>query len=123
MNPDNIQLSIMDFFNEHIFPDLEETTVALMQHANCYYAEAVSMINNTDYRVFTDNEAHNLATEYAEYGCYDALREIPDYLQRNFDEEAYVDDLLADRGSLLASYDGEEHEETVNGIAYYIYRQ
>ena len=40
------------------------------------------------------------------------------------DLEAFVDDaILADgRGHFISSYDGEEHEVTVDGETYYIYR-
>tara|TARA_B110000211_G_C14059537_1_gene544892 strand:- start:425 stop:1624 length:1200 start_codon:yes stop_codon:yes gene_type:complete len=38
------------------------------------------------------------------------------------DKESAIDDFESDRGNIMGSYDGNEHEEDVNGETYYIYR-
>jgi len=102
----------------------EEAVLALMQLTGVDYAEADSDIDDSVYLVLTDSEADIAATDSAEAYCDDiVLGDIPEHLQRYFDESAWVSDYLEEgRGEILACYDGVENEETVNGTTYYIYR-
>ena len=112
------------FFDECIMSDLDERVLALMVEDDLFYSDAEKAIDNDDWLVLTDDEADRLAYEHADSCVDDALREIPDHLQRYFDAELYCSDRLDEgRGSLLAYYDGEEREQTVNGTTYYLYRR
>lgn len=51
------------------------------------------------------------------------LPELPKAYMNYFDEDAWKYDAKMDgRGHSLASYDGNENEETVNDETYYIYK-
>ena len=64
--------------------------------------------NSSDYLVLTDDEAND---------------KLEESLDSYFDEDAWKYDAKMDgRGHSLASYDGNENEETVNDETYYIYR-
>ena len=121
MDPDNTELE--QFYTKYIEPDIEEDTLALMQHTGEYYDDCAKYIENINYFVLTEEDAEQKAREYAEYYVDEALREIPQHLERYFDSELYIEDLMEDRGMLLAPYDGNEHYEKVNGTTYYIYEQ
>lgn len=124
MEPTNDAEDLSAFFDECIMSDLDERVLALMIEDDLFYADAEKAIDNEDWLVLTDDEADKQAYEYADLWVDDALREIPDHLQRYFNAELYCRDLLDDgRGSLLAYYDGEEREQTVNGTTYYLYRR
>jgi uncharacterized coiled-coil DUF342 family protein len=51
---------------------------------------------------------------------YDAKDAIDHYFR--IDRESAIDDFEQDRGNIMSSYDGVEHEEDVNGKTFYIYR-
>ena len=121
MDENNTDLE--SFYIEHIEPDLEEDVIALMQHTENFYDDCAKAIINEDYFVLTDKEAEEKAREYAEYYVDEALREVPQHLERYFDSELYIEDLMEDRGVLLSHYDSNEHYEKVNGTTYYIYEQ
>ena len=121
MDPDNTELK--QFYTEYIESDLEENVLALMQHTGNFYDDCEKAIVNEDYFVLTDKEAEEKAEEYAESYIDDAMREIPSYLERYFDSDLYMEDLMQDRGVLLSHYDSNEHYEKVNGTTYYIYEQ
>ena len=125
IEPDNHGRDIIEFFDEEVFSDLDEPIVALMQHTGDFYSACDKAIDDRDYLVLTDAEADSKAEEEADYYVEEALRQIPAYLRRYFDEGSYISDLLYEgRGSLLNRSDGSsEDEETVNGTTYYIYRQ
>lgn len=76
------------------------------------------------YLVVTDSEADDLWDEELENYINDCiLPEIPEAYQSYFDSESWKSDARMDgRGQALSSYDGNEEEETVNGVTYYIYR-
>jgi len=86
---------------------------------------------NNDYLVLTDSEADDKWEESLdsyieecitpELDKLDTLGNLSAYIK--FDEEMWKRDARMDgRGHSLASYDGEENEETVNGETFYIYR-
>ena len=124
MEPTNDAEDLSAFFDECIMSDLDERILALMVEDDLYYSDAESAINNDDWLVLTNDEADRQAYEQAEFCVDDALREIPDHLQRYFDAELYRSDMLDNgRGYLLAYWDHEEREQTINGTIYYLYRR
>jgi len=75
-----------------------------------------------EYIVATDEEADEIEDEYLD-NYIDECLEIPDNIRPYFDEEKWKNDARMDgRGHIIASYDGCEDEEDVNGTTYYIYR-
>jgi hypothetical protein len=81
--------------------------------------------NNNDYLVLTDEEADDRWEEsldnYLEECIYP---ELTGNLQNYFDDEKWKRDASYEgRGHSLSGYDGNEYEETVQGITFYIYRQ
>ena len=79
---------------------------------------------SNDYLVLTDEEAYDRWDESMDSYIEECiLPELPKNLHYYFDSEKWKKDASHDgRGHSLASYDGEEHEEEVNGTTYYIYR-
>lgn len=77
-----------------------------------------------EYLVLTDSEADDeWDSALDNYIDECILPEIPDHLQNYFDEEKWKQDAKYDgRGQSLATYDGCEYDEEVNGTTYYIYR-
>ena len=124
MEPTNDAEDLSAFFDECIMSYLDERVLALMMEEYLFYADAEKAIDNDDWLVLTDDEADTQAYEHADSYVDDALREIPNHLQRYFDAELYLQDILDDgRGPLLAYYGSEEREQTVNGTTYYLYRR
>lgn len=79
---------------------------------------------NNDYLVLTDSEANDKWEEslnnYLEECIYP---ELTGTLANYFDDEKWKRDARYDgRGYSLSSYDGNEHEESVNETTYYIFR-
>lgn len=112
------------FFDECIMSDLDERVLALMVEDDLYYSEAEKEFDYENWLVLTDEEADSLASEQADVYVNDALRDIPDHLQRYFNAELYHSDTIYDgRGHLLAHWDSEEREQTINGTTYYLYRR
>ena len=92
-------------------------------YGNCYE------YGREGYLVLTDTEADSEAYDYT-YSiweeCYlteevkKQLGFLADYIDL---DQATKDAIQADgRGNSLSSYDGEEYEETINNVTYYIYR-
>ncbi len=78
-----------------------------------------------EYRVLTDSEADEQADQYLESYIDDCvLSELPEQYRSYFDSNKFKRDvLLGDgRGPQLASYDGAEEEEQIDGEWYFIYR-
>lgn len=120
---DEKNIDIEQFYIEEIAPELDECVIALMQETGDFYSDCEGSIGNDKWLVLTDSEADIRCMEYAEVYAVDALSEIPRHLQTYFDENGYIEDLLDDgRGALLASYDGAEREQEVNGTTYYVYK-
>lgn len=88
---------------------------------------------NNDYLVLTDAEADDKWDEELDNYIDECITPEIDKIAEghgnlsyyiNFDEEMWKRDAKMDgRGHSLSRYDGHEHEEVVNGITYYIYRQ
>jgi hypothetical protein len=77
-----------------------------------------------DYLVYTDDEADEQAEDAIHETIDDCvLPEIPECYHPYFDREQYVQDMITNegRGPSLAT-DGYEHEITINGEDFYIYR-
>lgn len=83
-----------------------------------------SHMRGQEYLVLTDSEAD--AAHDKELDSYIeelVMPEIPERLQGYFDEEAWKRDARMDgRGHSLATYDGNENEQEIDGTTYYIYR-
>jgi hypothetical protein len=77
-----------------------------------------------NHKVLTDDEADRENEEAIQNYIEECiLPEIPERYGSYFDSEAFKKDAEMDgRGHNIAHYDGHEHEETVNGTTYYIYR-
>lgn len=117
--------TIFDFYTEHIRPDLDDSALALTIYNDIYYDEAVRLIDYAEYFVLTDEEADALAEQWAEELAEEAKYQLPEHLQRYFDQDLYVSDYLQDgRGPILNSYNGDEDSITLdNGSVYFIYRR
>ena len=117
---------LLSFYENVILDDVnedEEKILALMEHTGDGYSECETYISLDNYRVYTDREANDALDQALDEYCeYNILSQIPDCLQQYFDDEEWKDDNSSDRGSYLGQYDGEEHEETINGSTYYIYK-
>lgn len=79
-----------------------------------------------EYLILDNGEADTMAEQYAENlieDCY-LTKEIKEsWIYRHFDMNSAIEEALSDgRGSLLATYDGEEREVTVDMETYYLYR-
>lgn len=123
--------------------------VALAKHLDVTVDEAKESLE--DYTVVTDDEADNLAGDYIreslwafnssfletytdiDSGAIKAIQEkmsescntvFLTILKGNGYLNQFINDAISSdgRGHFLSSYDGEEHEQTVTGVTYYIYR-
>ena len=77
-----------------------------------------------EYLILTDSEADQEYDEQLNNYIEECIMpEIPSHLQNYFDEDAWKQDASYDgRGHLLATYDGYENMEEVEGTDYYLYR-
>jgi len=77
-----------------------------------------------EYLVLNEDDADTAWDESLEsYIDECILPEMPDHIRTYFDFEGWKRDAKMDgRGHSLSGYDGEEHEEDVDGETYYIYR-
>lgn len=75
--------------------------------------------------VYTDEEADDAWEEELDNYIEEyILPEIPESYRYYFDDEKWKRDARMDgRGHSLSHHDGVEHEESVNGTYYYLYRQ
>jgi hypothetical protein len=81
-------------------------------------------IDGCEYLVVTDEEANNLWDESLENYIEECiLPEVPESFRPYFDNEKWKRDARFDgRGHSLSSYDGKEHDYSIDGETYYIYR-
>lgn len=88
------------------------------------YDEKTFVHGNAEYLVVTDDEADELWDEYLDNYINDVvLSELPEQYRFYFDSDKFKNDASMDgRANALASYDGGEDCEKVNGLDYYIYR-
>jgi hypothetical protein len=78
-----------------------------------------------EYRVLTDSEADEAFDEYMSSLIDECvLSEIPEAYRCYFDEEKFTRDVKINdgRGPSLASYDGNENEQKIEGEWFFIYR-
>lgn len=119
----------------------DDRIIALMKHLNITPEEAYHDITeakygtgtyeygNQEYQVLTDSEADDEERESVENlidDCYlsELTRNNKNHPALQFiDMEAWLDAWCGQRGENLNPYDGQEHEEEVNGTTYYIYRR
>jgi hypothetical protein len=94
-------------------------------HENYIMVEEISGDEfNCDYLVLTDAEADDKWEEALDSYLDDCVYpSLPKHLSGYFDDEAWKRDARMDgRGHSLATYDGHEHYETIDGEEFYIYR-
>ena len=117
---------LLSFYENVILYDVneyEEKILALMEHTGDEYSECETYISLDNYRVYTDSEANDALDEALDLYCEEhILSQIPSSLHQYFDDEEWKYDNSSDRGSYLGQSDGDEHEETINGNTYYIYK-
>jgi len=125
-------------FSEEELENMEERRDLLTQR----FTELETFVDNWDDDEETSKFADTLEDDYIEEFSKDIYREIEregiDYFTDTYgystkdaidnffviDEDEMKEDLYdTDRAGELAYYDGDEHEEEVNGEYYYIYRQ
>jgi hypothetical protein len=125
-------------FSEEELENMEERRELLSQR----FTELETFIDNWDDDEETKKFADTLEDDYVEFMARDIYDEIErrglDFFVDDYgystldaidsffdiDEDAMKEDLYdTDRAGELAYYDGDEHEEEVNGEYYFIYRQ
>ncbi len=110
----------------------EPQAQALAQHLGCLATEVeqerggewTCLTEPGEYRVLTDSEADEAFREALESYEDDMMSDWPETARAYFDSERWQRDVkLGDgRGPTLSGYDGEEHEEQIDGEWYFIYR-
>ena len=78
-----------------------------------------------EYAVMTEDERETAADQYLEnYIDECLLPEMPETARYYFDHEEWKRDAIMSDGygHTLASYDGHEHEQQIDGVWYFIYR-
>lgn len=110
--------------------DYDDKVIALAQHLGIDPEEVIEQpwghydAQSGEFLVYTDPEADD-AWDIALYQYLEecVYPELSGTLANYFDEQGWIRDARFDgRGHFLASYDGAEEEEQVNGEWYYIYR-
>ena len=121
MDPDNTDIE--QFYLDVLESDHDERIIALMQHTGDMLSDCVSAIDKCKWLILTDDEADAKCNDYAQCSLDDVLFGVDEVIKQYFDSERYIEDYIynSDRGSVIASRDGEEHTETVNGTTYYLY--
>lgn len=110
----------LDGFTKDLYND-DLKSIALMMHTGEIYED----LSADDYKVLTDDEADDAIKQCAQNYYDDIIEpEIPQYLQRYFDEDLWISDYIEDvyRGEALSA-DGHEHEYRLLGQIFYIYQQ
>ena len=110
----------LDGFAKDLYED-DLKSIALMLHTGEVYED----LSTDDYKVLTDDEAEDTFKQYAQNYYEDIIeQEIPVYLRRYFDEDAWISDYIneADRGEALSS-NGNEYEYQLLGQTFYIYEE
>ena len=114
---------LTDFYEEYDFDEDEERVLALMEHTGDEYDYCYNKWDDC-YLVYTDDEANEAWEEALDHYLDDCvLPELPESAQQYFNIDDWKSDAKYDgRGHSLSMYDGEEHEVTIKGTDYYIYR-
>ena len=96
-------------------------TISLVAHCTDTYESTDAP---GEYLVIEDHEAEEQwDAQLEDYIDQCILPEVSENARGYFDREAWKNDAQIDgRGHSLSGYDGCEHEETINGTTYYIYR-
>lgn len=136
-------LALKQFLNEEYFilndrayeGTLEEATASFdvttgetfESFVNANYVEVEEITGDdygNDYLVLTDEEADEKWDEALDSYLDDCVySELPKHYHGYFDEEKWKSDAKMDgRGHSLATYDGHEHYETIDGDEFYIYK-
>ena len=115
--------SIIEYFNhqteffiwqsEHATESMDENDRAQQYYESVIIPEIID--GDEDY------EKILALMEHADYDWNQAESEMGSNFKVLTDDEATK--AFDDRGAQLASYDGQEHEVTINGTTYYIYEQ
>ena len=110
----------------------EEYTLLEDEFKISKYDENRIEYGNQEYLVLTDDEADELSREQTEQlieDCYlyeykkdEEKSGKSNPLLQFLDLEAWIDDWSSNRGEILASYDSEENDITIDNTTYYIYR-
>jgi len=116
---------LADWFDLYLsnFSELEHI-FALMEHTGDVFDDAANLIDSSSYLVLTDSEADDAWEEALDNYLDDCvLPELTESAQTYFDRDSWKSGARYDgRGHALATYDGNEHEQTINGTTYFIYR-
>jgi len=98
---------------------------ALMQLNGCDYEDAKTDFEDENWLVLTDSDATTYASERIDEWVEDEVYNMAEHLKPFFDKEGYGDSLYQSmgRGEFLAPDDYTEHEETVEGVTYFLYKQ
>ena len=124
-------ISIENDYNDWLEEDESNADRTFEEYVadNCIEVEEYDDYSTVDgsrkeFLVLDENEADDRFEQSIENYVNDCvLSEIPKPYHRYFNLEEFTDDCKAvGRGHTIASYDGEENEEEVNGTTYYIYR-
>jgi len=88
------------------------------------YKEDTFLNGEEEYLVLTDSEADEKEEEYLDSYIDDYLIcTLPESCKQYFNRDEFKSDCHFDgRGNSLATYDGWENCETIDGTEYYIYR-
>ncbi len=121
MDPNSTDIE--QFYIDEIESNLDERVLALMQHTGDMFSDCESAIDKREWLVLTDEEADEQVADYAQCSLDDILFDAAKVIKQYFDTDRYIEDYIydSDRGSVIASYDGNEYTETVNGTTYYLY--
>jgi hypothetical protein len=129
--PEQLQLEILQT-KFGMYPDDEdaERILALLREEGCGCLEDIGDKDNhlfavgedKEFLVLTDSEADDRWDEELDRYIEDCL-EIPEAIRPYFDDEHWKRDARMDgRGHSIATYDGAEDSQVINGTTYYIYR-
>ena len=128
---DNIPDELQGIFNDdklwalalhlEITPYDAINDISVSSYDDCFYE-----YGNREYYVYTDDERESEGRERAKdliESCYLTKEVKESWIYNHFDMNSAIDDVIDDGyNNLFASYDGDEYEENVNDIYYYIYR-
>jgi len=105
---------------DEVLSKLDEEALPIVEDGPCLYHT-----DKDEYKVFTDIEAeealdeHFNDSEFRYYWIEDVKQNRTDDSLADYTENAKSN---ANRGEVLATDNGQEEEEKINGTVYYIYR-
>lgn len=122
---------LQNYYESEILPNTidgdedYERILALMEYTGNDWDSCNYDLDKDIYKVMTDDEATDACERILKDRIADeVLNDIPQHLRQYFDTEQYLSDCISniDREAELASYDGDEHSESIDGTTYYIYK-